>query len=93
MANLGIFELSSTDGEYVKLSELTELTFTKDTKYSMQIYKNSANLYLCISETKPTEGGFYFESGEKFSVTPVSDSEYIWVNVVGSGKCELNIAS
>ena len=55
MANLGIFEIN-TNGAYVKLSELTNITFNMGQKYLMQ--NKSGNCILIESLDMPTEGGF-----------------------------------
>lgn len=70
MANLGYFKVD-TNGEYQTIEEATGLTFTADTKYSLQVQNQGGFLTICPSATLPTEGGVVLKDLEKFDYTPV----------------------
>lgn len=55
MANLGIFEIN-TNGEYLKLSDITGITFNINQRYLMQ--NKGGNCILIESLDVPKEGGF-----------------------------------
>lgn len=70
MVNLGFFEVN-TNGEYQTIEEVTGLTFTTGTKYSLQVQNGGGFLTICPSATLPTEGGVVLKDLEKFDYTPV----------------------
>ena len=91
MANLGFFEIN-TKGEYKKLSELTNLTFTTGVKYNMQIGNVNNATFLCVSASLPTKGGFLIKQNEKFSYTP-KDNEDLYICTSKYDSCTINIAN
>lgn len=91
MANLGFFEID-TEGEYIKLDTITGLTFTEGTKYIMQVQNAIENVIICISDIKPTKGGFVIKNLEKFDYTPISGYD-IYACTNGSYGANINIAN
>lgn len=71
MANLGEFKIK-TDGEYVKLSELTNITFEPDKTYTLQIFNGAT---LCESATTPTNGGFKINAPVLVQYTAEEDAD------------------
>ena len=70
MSNIAYNKSIRTRGEYIDLAEAMGITFTLNSKYQIQLL-NSA--MVMISDTKPTEGGFfifvmiYYPAPESFS--------------------------
>lgn len=90
MANLGFFEVN-TNGEYKTIEEVTGLTFTTGTKYTMQIDNVNDKVFLCISPTVPNKGGFSRKQGEIFSYTP-TENENFYIYTSKYDGCTLNIS-
>lgn len=68
----------NTNGEFVKVSEATDFTFTSGTKYVMQV-QNGA--YVKIADA------IFWVSNEKFQYTATDDDLYIKTE----GSCTLTI--
>ena len=83
MANLYSGAIA-TGGEYKTLAELTELTFTEGTTYTIQIFNPA-----WVREGT-TGSGFYIFDNKPFQYTAGSDDLYIRNKY---GACDINIAS
>lgn len=91
MANLGYFTIN-TNGEYKTIEELTSLTFSVGTKYSLQVQNGGGYLTICSSATLPTQGGFVMNDMEKFNYTP-TEGVNLYLKTAGFGAVNyLNIA-
>lgn len=91
MANIGYFKVN-TNGEYRTIEEVTGLTFTAGTKYSMQVTNGGGYLTICSSDTLPTSGGFVMKDMEKFTYTP-EENVNLYLKTAGFGTVNyLNIA-
>ena len=84
MANLA-YKQVDTNGEYVDFETEMGITFTLDSKYQIQV-QNSA--IVCISNTKPTTGGFVINDIYPFGYKHLGSKLWIkttyhsaWVNV------------
>lgn len=75
MANLGTFRIN-TAYEYVKVSELTGITFESGNTYLLQA-QNAC--YICESTTLPDDNnlGFILTNNNIFSFTPSEGDLYI----------------
>lgn len=83
MANLGTFTIN-TNGEFATLASETELTFTADTIYTIQILQNAAFL-----REGSVGDGFKITSPAPIQYKAGSDDLYIRT---GSAGCIVNIA-
>lgn len=89
MANLATVKIQPSD-DYQDLGTLASITWEADKVYTMQALGPNG-FTICESSTKPTEGGFTIEAGEKFNFIAGSDS--VWVkNTEKSGDAFINIA-
>lgn len=86
MAHLGEFTIN-TNGEYVKLSEATGLTFEDGKQYTFQIL-NAATIL--SATTAPSKGGFYICKPELNLFTKKAGEDF-YIKTMFSG-CTLNIS-
>lgn len=61
MANLGIFEIN-TNGAYMKLSDLTGITFSSGSSYLMQNYGHSCIIIETNEQQENINGGFVVDN-------------------------------
>lgn len=71
--NLAIFSVEPSQ-EYLDVSELSGVTFSSGTSYQIQI-RGAATF--CESDTKPTEGGTYWDRIKPF--TFICKGKKLWI--------------
>lgn len=81
--NIGYIKLKHT-GEYIDLEEALGQTLSGS--YSIQA---QGAVFLCESENKPTEGGFYYNTLKPFTFKRGSGKLWVYVE---SAQANINIA-
>lgn len=81
--NVGYIKLKHT-GEYVDLEGALGVTLSGT--YSMQV---QGKVFLCESENKPTEGGFYYSTLKPFTFKRGDGKLWVYVE---SEQANINIA-
>lgn len=87
MANLWSGRID-TNNDYVDLGELAGVTFQADTTYFFQAVDTCT---ICISESKPTSGGFTIYSGPLVRFE-VNSGEKVWIKTFNGLKVSMNLA-
>lgn len=91
MANLGKFDID-TNGEWVKLEEIAETTFSANEEYSLQVNKGEL-VQICEKSTTPEadEGLEYFGNQQSQIKYTVESGADLYVKNL-TNNCKINIA-
>lgn len=86
MANLASGYIEGNN-EYVNVETALELNLEEDKTYQVQVQKGAM---ICESVSKPTEGGFYWDTLRPFGYK--KESAYLWVKVNKGKSVYVNVA-
>ncbi len=90
MANLGKFEID-TNGQWVTLAEITELTFTAGERYNLQLNKGGLCAFCEKSSTPEENEGFIYFGTELEPIPYLVEDAPLYVKNL-SNECTINIA-
>lgn len=86
MANLASGYIEGT-GEYVNVETALDLSLVEDTTYQVQVQKGAM---ICESVSKPTNGGFFWDTLKPFGYK--KQSAYLWVKVNKGKSVYVNVS-
>lgn len=91
MANLGKFDID-TNGEWVKLEEIVETTFSADEVYSLQVSKGELVQFCEKDDTPDSDEGFEYYGNQlsQIKYTVESGADLYVKNL--SNNCKINIS-
>ena len=87
MANIAYKKSVKTNGRYADLAKIMGITFATNKNYQIQIYDPAM---VIISDTEPTEGGFFIYDSSPFGYTHTGST--LWVKTLEGRAVEINIA-
>lgn len=94
MANNGNLAFKNdvyTGDEYASFETIMDVSLTQGSSYVIQVQGDGVNgVMFCEASSKPTEGGFFWNTTEPFTYTKGTTS--LWILVQNGKKVSINVA-